>query len=55
MVYSVDRVMLFRRTAEYVDKILRGAKPELSQPTCLSSKPLGLRWRSISRPPRPSG
>ncbi len=39
MVYSLDGVMLFRRTAEYVDKILRGAK----QPTCLSSSPLSLR------------
>lgn len=27
MAYSVDRVVLYRRTAEYVDKILRGTNP----------------------------
>lgn len=39
MVYSVDSVMLFRRTAEYVDKILRGATPAdlpFEQPTQLT-------------------
>jgi putative ABC transport system substrate-binding protein len=36
MAYSVDRVTLFRRTAEYVDKVLRGTKPAdlpFEQPT----------------------
>jgi putative tryptophan/tyrosine transport system substrate-binding protein len=39
MVYSVDPVMLFRRTAEYVDKILKGARPAdmpFEQPTKLT-------------------
>jgi ABC-type uncharacterized transport system substrate-binding protein len=28
MAYGVDQKAVFRRTAEYVDKILRGARPE---------------------------
>jgi putative ABC transport system substrate-binding protein len=36
MAYAVDTAVLFRRTAEYVDKILRGANPAylpIEQPT----------------------
>jgi putative ABC transport system substrate-binding protein len=50
MTYGPNMADLWRRAADFVDKILKGAKPA----TCPSSNPRSSSWSSTSRPPRPS-
>jgi ABC-type uncharacterized transport system substrate-binding protein len=51
MSYGPSYADLFRHSADYVDKILRGASPAIYRS---SSRPSSS-WSSISRPPKRSG
>ena len=65
MSYGANLPDQFRRTGDYVDKILRGTKPAdipVEQPTrfdlvvnLITAKTLGLAWTNSPRSPRTGG